>query len=165
MIVFDPSKISDLSLVSANEILKKGLEKNEEITFYSGDIIKVFLKGKREDFYFSQEQKNFIVLIKKLFFLKKAKILSFEKIDEKEIFIIKNYYKGEYTKYLAYFILSYLFLKKISKSINEIDILLEKLTEIDRTISVEIIDFIIKNFDKNEIKETTENFILSLIKN
>lgn len=166
MIVFDPSKLSDLSLVSVNEILKKGLEKNEEITFYSGDIIKVFLKGKRdEDYYFSQEQKNFIVLIKKLFFLKKAKILSFEKIDEKEIFIIKNYYKGEYTKYLAYFILSYLFLKKISKSINEIDILLEKLTEIDRTISVEIIDFIIKNFDKNEIEETTENFILSLIKN
>ena len=32
MIVFDPSKISDLSLVSVNEILKKGLEKNEEIT-------------------------------------------------------------------------------------------------------------------------------------
>ena len=166
MIEFGPSKISDLSLVSVNEILKKGLEKNEEITFYSGDIIKVFLKGKRDEgYYFSQEQKNFIVLIKKLFFLKKAKILSFEKIDEKEIFIIKNYYKGKYTKYLAHFILSYLFLKKISKSINEIDILLEKLTEIDRTISVEIIDFIIKNFDKNEIEKTTENFILSLIKN
>ena len=61
MIVFDPSKISDLSLVSVNEILKKGLEKNEEITFYSEDIIKVFLKGKRDEgYYFSQEQKNFI---------------------------------------------------------------------------------------------------------
>lgn len=182
MIIFDPSKTSDLSLISVNEILKKGLEKNEEIAFYSGDIIKVFLKkkaerkrveeyyfsqeGKRfEDYCFTQEQKNFIVLIKKLFFLKKAKILSFEKIDEKEIFMIKNYYKGEYTKYLAYFILSYLFLKKISKSINEIDILLKKLTEIDKTIFVEIIDFIIKNFDKNEIAEATENFILSLIKN
>lgn len=170
MIIFDPSKTSDLSLVSVNEILKKGLEKNEEITFYSGNIIKVFLKRKAdrkrgEDYCFSQEQKNFIVLIKKLFFLKKAKILSFEKIDEKEVFLIKKYYKGEYTKYLTYFILSYLFLKKISKNINEIDILLKKLTEIDKTISVEIIDFIIKNFDKNEIAETTENFILSLIKN
>ena len=170
MIVFDPSKTSKLSLVSVNEILKEGLEKNKEITFYSGDIIKVFLKRKigrkrGEDYHFSQEQKNFIVLIKKLFFLKKAKILSFEKIDKKEIFMIKNYYKGEYTKYLAYFILSYLFLKKISKSINEIDILFKKITEIDKAISVEIIDFIIENFDKNEITETTENFILSLIKN
>ena len=170
MIIFNPSKTSNLSLVSINEILKEGLEKNEEITFYSGNIMKVFLKRKvgrkrGEDYHFSQEQKNFIELIKKLFFLKKAKILSFEKIDENEVFMIKNYYKGEYTKYLAYFILSYLFLKKISKNINEIDILLKKITEIDKSISVEIIDFIIKNFDKNEIAKITENFILSLIKN
>ena len=170
MIIFNPSKTSKLNLVSVNEILKEGLEKNKEITFYSGDIIKAFLKieiGRERDvdYHFSQEQKNFIILIKKLFFLKKAKILSFEKIDEKEVFMIKNYYEGKYTKYLAYFILSYLFLKKIIKNINEIDILLKKLIKIDRAIAVEIIDFIIKNFDKNEIAKITDNFILSLIKN
>ena len=71
MIIFNPSKTSKLSLVSVNEILKEGLEKNKEITFYSGDIIKAFLKieiGRERDvdYHFSQEQKNFIVLIKKL---------------------------------------------------------------------------------------------------
>lgn len=167
MIVFNPSGTSNLNLASINKILKEGLEKSEEITVYSGDIIKAFLKKNIEkaSSCFSEEQETFVELIKKLFFLKKAKILNFEKIDEGEIsFIIKNY-KGSYAKYLVYFILSYLFLKKISKNINKADVLLEEIVKIDRTFVDEIMDFIIKNFDKKEFTKMVDDFFLSLIKN
>ena len=56
MIIFNPSKTSKLNLVSVNEILKEGLEKNKEITFYSGDIIKAFLKIEiGENFYYIEK--------------------------------------------------------------------------------------------------------------
>jgi hypothetical protein len=165
MITFNLSRSSNLSLDSINEILKEGLEKNEEIIFYSGDIIKIFLrenknKNKKAFGCFSPEQETFIELIKKIFFLKKAKILNFEKFDKIEISKIKNYYKGDIIGYLVYFILSYLFLKKISKNINETDILLKELIKIDRTFNYDIIDFIIKNFDKNEFDKLTDKFVL-----
>lgn len=162
MIVFNPSKTSNLKLASINELLKEGLKKNEEITVCSGNIIKIFLKKNIESdaFCFSTEQENFIELIKKLFFFKKAKILNFEKFNEIEISKIKNYYKGDIISYLVYFILSYLFLKKISKNINETDILLKELIKVDRTFNYDLIDFIIKNFDKNEFNKLTDKFVL-----
>jgi len=162
MIVFNPSRISNLNLTSINKILKEGLEKSEEITVYSGDIIKAFLKKNIEkaSSCFSEEQETFVELIKKIFFLKKAKILNFEKFDKIEISKIKNYYKGDIIGYLVYFILSYLFLKKISKNVNEIDILLKELIKIDRTFNYDLIDFIIKNFDKNEFDKLTDKFVL-----
>jgi len=162
MITFNLSRSSSLSLDSVNEILKEGLEKNEEIIFYSGDIIKIFLKdnSKNSDS-FTPNQKIFIELIKKIFFLKKAEILNFEKFDEKEIFKFKKY-KEEKNQIcqLLYFILSYLFLKKISKNIKKTDVLLKKLIKIDRTFKYEILDFIIKNFDENEINKLIKEFIL-----
>ena len=45
MIIFDPSRSSNISLDSINEILKEGLKKNEEITVYSENIIKNFDKN------------------------------------------------------------------------------------------------------------------------
>ena len=162
MIIFNPSRSSNISLDSINEMLKEGLKKNEEITFYSGSIIKTFLrenKNRKAFGCFSPEQETFIELIKKIFFFKKAKILNFEKFDETEFFKIKNY-KGDIIGRLMYFILSYLFLKKISKSINETDILLKELIKIDRTFNYDIIEFIIKNFDKNEFNKLTDKFVL-----
>lgn len=162
MITFNPSRSSGLSLDSINEILKEGLKKNEEIIFYSGDIIKIFLKDDSTNSdSFTPNQEIFIGLIKKIFFLKKTEILNLKKFDEKEIFKFKKYReeKNQICQ-LLYFILSYLFLKKISKNIKETDVLLKKLIKIDRTFKYEILDFIIKNFDENEINKLIEEFIL-----
>ena len=75
MIVFDPSKVSKLKLSSINKKLQTLLEEdkaNKEVYFYSGDLLKSFLKKSNEEI----EQKKFIELIKKMFFLKKTKIVN-----------------------------------------------------------------------------------------
>ena len=99
MIVFDPSKVSKLKLSSINKKLQTLLEEdkaNKEVYFYSGDLLKSFLKKSNEEI----EQKKFIELIKKMFFLKKTKILTFKMTDE-EIYKIITYFQGSYIYYLT----------------------------------------------------------------
>ena len=165
MIIFNPSRTFDISLDSINEMLKEGLKKNEETTFYSGNIIKTFLrenKNRKAFGCFSPEQETFIELIKKIFFFKKAKILNFEKFDETELFKIKNY-KGDIIGFLMYLILSYLFLKKISKNVNEIDVFFREIKKIKTESTIHLIAFIKDYFDDEKDDELFEELVNGFI--
>ena len=118
MIVFEPSIALDMDLKSINEMLQTGLEKNELVYFCSGNIAKAFILAKKREQ--EQECKKFIERIKKIFFLKKAKLLPF-KLNDNNLNKILYYNKEFYLKPLMYLLISYLFLEETKKNINFID--------------------------------------------
>lgn len=161
MIVFEPSKVSKLNLSSINKKLQTLLEEdkaNKEVYFYSGDLLKIFLKKSNKEI----EQKKFIELIKKIFFLKKTKILTFKMTDE-EIYKIITYFQGSYIYYLTNILLSYFFLKKISKNINFIDVFFKEIKKTKTESTIHLIAFIKDYFDDEKDDELFEELVNGFI--
>ena len=158
MIVFEPSIALDMDLKSINEMLQTGLEKNELVYFCSGNIAKAFILAKKREQ--EQECKKFIELIKKIFFLKKAKLLPF-KLNDNNLNKILYYNKEFYLKPLMYLLISYLFLEETKKNINFIDTFVKEIDLLDRKYGLQLIMFIKKvfNYSDEKIEKVIDDFI------
>ena len=155
MIVFEPSIALNMDLKSINEMLQTGLEKNELVYFYSGNIAKAFILAKKREQ--EQECKKFIELIKKIFFLKKAKLLPFKLNDNN----LNKTPKEFYLKPLMYLLMSYLFLEETKKNINFIDTFVKEIDLLDRKYGLQLIMFIKKvfNYSDEKIERVIDDFI------